>query len=279
MRKTDIAAIAIGLAGFAGAATAAPQSLLVASKGDVPLLCEAGECAADITTICLQRDRDMPRRGTVYDIVAEANAERPLRIVGLLADGGEVELAASAAPVSIAAERGHLAVKLSVPATVVDRFKLSQLIVRVSGPVVLAPRALPGDDNPQTEADLAEAQDTLRPLAQEAIAANPARMAVAAVLHEAVNALPRLRATTPADHQAAWRRAEASAFGAGAEPVIEQARNAFRACSSVALGSGRKPHEEPTWEKFTFRDCLGTMHNGAVNPVNENYWKSLYPGS
>ena len=121
MRKTNIAAITIGLAGFAGAAAAAPQSLLVASRGDVPLLCEAGECAADITTICLQRDRDMPRRGTVYDIVAEADAERPLRIVGLLADGGEVELAASAAPVSIAAERGHLAVKLSVPATVIDR--------------------------------------------------------------------------------------------------------------------------------------------------------------
>ena len=56
-------------------------------------------------------------------------------------------------------------------------------------------------------------------------------------------------------------------------------RHAFRACSAVALGSGRKPHEEPTWEKFTFRDCLGTMHNGAVNPVNETYWKSLYPGS
>ncbi|MDP6803921.1 MAG: hypothetical protein QF902_01130 [Rhodospirillales bacterium] len=245
----------------------------------MPLLCEGGECAADITTICLQRDRDMPLKGTVYDIMTEAPDDQPLRIVGLLADGGEVELASAAAPVSIVAERGHLAVKLSVSASVVDRFQLSQLIARVSGPVVLAPRPEPGDDNPQTETDLAESQGTLRSLAEETIAANPAKMAVAAVLHEAVNALPRLRATTRADHQAAWRRASASASGAEAEKAIEQARNAFRACSSVALGSGRKPHEEPTWEKFTFRDCLGTMHNGAVNPVNETYWKNLYHGS
>ena len=279
MRKISLAVVAIGLAGFAGTAVAAPQSLLVASKGDVPLLCEGAECAADITTICLQRDRDMPRKGTVYDILTEAADEQPLRIVGLLADGGEIEFSSSVAPVSIAAERGHLAVKLSVPASVVDRFQLSQLIARVSGPVVLAPRALPGDDNPQTEADFAEVQDTLKPLAEEAIAANPTKMGVAAVLHEVVNALPRLLATTPADHQAAWRRAAASASGAEAETVIEQARRAFRACSGVALASGRKLHEEPTWEKFTFRDCLGTMHNGAVNPVNESYWKSLYPGS
>ncbi len=279
MRMISMAAVVIGLAGFAGTATAAPQALLVASKGDVPLLCEAGECAADITTICLQRDREMPRKGTVYDILTETDVERPLRIVGLLADGGEMELAASAAPVSIAAERGHLAVKVSVPASVIDRFRLSQLIARVSGPVVLAPRPESGDENPQTETDLAQAQDTLRPVAEEVIAAHPAKMAVAAVLHEAVNALPRLRTTTPADHQAAWRHAAARVSGAGAEAAIEQARNAFRACSSVSLGSDRKPNEAPTWEKFTFRDCLGTMHNGAVNPVNETYWKSLYPGS
>jgi hypothetical protein len=47
---------------------AAPQALVVASAGDVPLRCEVGVCAADISTFCLQPERDTPppAGNTVY---------------------------------------------------------------------------------------------------------------------------------------------------------------------------------------------------------------------
>ena len=56
MRATLFAATCLlGLANVTPGAVAAPQALLLVATGDDPqLVCERGECAAEVSTICLQ---------------------------------------------------------------------------------------------------------------------------------------------------------------------------------------------------------------------------------
>src|SRR3546814_13721903 len=67
---------------------------------------------------------------------------------------------------AVTAEREHLAVKLSVPNSVMKEHGLTDLLIRLTGNVVLAPREATGDTNPQTESDLALAQPVLRKTAE-----------------------------------------------------------------------------------------------------------------
>ena len=104
-----VCALGVGL--LAGAADAGePQALLVATQGEIALRCEAGECAADVTTICLQRDRDTPLPGTPYEAIELAGAHGALTLVGRTADGREVALTGRV-PVALSAARRNADVR------------------------------------------------------------------------------------------------------------------------------------------------------------------------
>ncbi len=144
------AAVFLGVAALAGTVTAAPQILLLVATGDdVELLCERGECAAEVTTVCLQPDRDNPVRGTHYTVVKNPGERDALTLLGRTVDGREVALPEQAS-LRITAERGHAAVKLSVPQAILQRFGLTGMTVRVARHVALAPEAVDGDPGPQT---------------------------------------------------------------------------------------------------------------------------------
>ncbi len=270
------AASLISGAAIAGSAAAAPQALLLAGAGsELQLYCEGGECAAEAGTICLQPERDNPDRGTAYTIPGGGPGTGDgLSLIGHSPDGREVALPVELG-LRVTAERGHTAVKLSVPQALMDRFGLSRMTVRMSRNVVLAPSPVAGDPHPQTEADLSLAQGTLRPVAEKMLDRHEARVAAARIIRDVINALPRERRTNDAEREAAWRRALGAEAAGGSDEIpdgaLDHARDSFATCGSIT-GS-------PNWSSYRFRSCLGEMHDHLFGTVNTDYRKALHYGS
>ena len=262
---------ALGLGLFAGAANAGePQALLVAVQGEITLRCEAGECAADVTTICLQRDRDTPLPGTPYAPIEIAGARGALTLVGRTVDGREVPLT-SQVPVALSAARGHLAVKLSVPEDVRERFGLETLAAHITGTVALAP-VVPGNvADAGSLAELAQALAALRPVAETVLKARSEELAAAWLVHDAYNALPRARKSSAAEYARAWVAAidgwRDRAPSTVAEEAFARGREAFEFCTA------------PWRTNIPLRSCLGHMHNELMQRVNDDYWRRTHTGS
>src|SRR3546814_13322241 len=83
---------------------------------------------------------------------------------------------------------------------------LTDLLIRLTGNVVLAPREATGDTNPQTESDLALAQTVLRRTADGVLGRRGAPIDGAKAVRAELNALPRNAGTT--DEKAEAARAE-----------------------------------------------------------------------
>ena len=269
MRSLMVAAASLlGAATFAAPAAGAPQALLVAAGGEVTLFCEQGECAADLTTICLQPDRDMPARGTAYTVVADGDANNALVFVGRRADGTIVDLP-SAVPLRIAAERHYLAVRVSVEKAALDQYGIETVMVRAVGHPVLAPVSVPGDARPLAAEDLAQALATLRPAAERTLGENADAVAAARIMRDTANALSRKRYTRRAEHEAAWSAAlTPDARGqAVSEQAQAMARDAFATCAPFPQAG------------FPVRRCLTDRHDGVMQRINDAYWTSLKFGS
>ncbi len=106
---------------------------VVATLEPVPLTCTRGVCSAEFTAFCLQERRASPARGTAY------TAHDPRRIVltGAKKGTGKTVRLAAADVLGIAAERGHSAVRMSVPVDVLRRHNLAALRVEVAEGVTL----------------------------------------------------------------------------------------------------------------------------------------------
>ncbi|MSO53804.1 MAG: hypothetical protein EXQ90_01525 [Rhodospirillales bacterium] len=280
MRAT--AMMAFGLFGVlaAGSAAAAPQALLVAVTGDIPLLCEGGECSADVTTMCLQRDREMPEHGTRYTVVPEPDNARALALIGRQGRGQEIRIG-NAQPFTITVERGHLAVKFSVSRNLMARFGDNQLVARITGPIVLTPEPIVGDARPHTPVDIDQALNVMRPAAENVLKRFERNLGVARLLNDAANGIRREGRTTPAEHSAAWQNAISEREAEGGpipDDILKRAREAYQACLPMENGPGRIVNTGPTWAHFTFRDCLGSMHNGMIGDANGAYWDEYFFG-
>ncbi|HJO69975.1 MAG TPA: hypothetical protein QF804_09895 [Rhodospirillales bacterium] len=264
-----VCALGVGL--LAGAADAGePQALLVATQGEIALRCEAGECAADVTTICLQRDRDTPLPGTPYEAIELAGAHGALTLVGRTADGREVALTGRV-PVALSAARGHLAVKLSVPDDVRERFGIEILAAHIKGTVVLAPVVSGKVADTRSAVELARALAALRPVAETVLSARSEEVTAAWLVHDVYNALPRARISSPAENGRAWVAAldgwRDRAPSPVAAPALARAQEAFAFCTA------------PWRTNIPLRGCLGHMHNKLMQRVNDDYWRRTHAGS
>lgn len=269
MRSMMVAAASLLYAAtFAAPAAGAPQALLVAAAGGVTLFCENGECSADLTTICLQPDRDMPARGTAYTVVADGDANNALVFIGRRADGTIVDLP-SAVPVHIAAERQYLAVRVSVEKAALERYGIESVTARAVGYPVLAPVPVPGDARPLAAEDVAQALTTLRPVALRTLGGHEDEVAAARIMRDTANALSRKRYTRQAEHEAAWNAAQAPGARGQAISARAQAmaRDAFETCDPFPQTN------------FPVRRRLTERHDGVMQRINDAYWTSLKFGS
>ncbi|MCH8998937.1 MAG: hypothetical protein IID48_11860, partial [Proteobacteria bacterium] len=134
----------------ASQAAAAPQILaVIASAEPVTLQCEGGECGAEFTVYCIEQRRPSPEPGTPYYI----HDPSTLTLDGLRRDGTTVVLA-GAELLSITTERGHTAIRMSLPESVIERFDLVSVSVSVGARASLIPEPVAGDSRPHSEIDI-----------------------------------------------------------------------------------------------------------------------------
>ena len=247
---------------------AAPQALVVASAGDVPLACEIGVCAADISTFCLQPERDTPPPGTPYTVHNTLRGET-ISLVGRGVHGGMVSIAPSDA-ISMVAARGNTAVRVAVPEALLRRHGLQGARLRIQGHPVLVPLAEEGDREPQTTAELARVGDSLRPLALAVMERDRTALGAARIIERAINGLSRTLLADRATYGNAWR--DAAETG---EPLRADARNragdAYGACGARFAAA---PESETD-----ARSCLGGWHGSLMNGVGSRYRDALKLGS
>ena len=276
-----IATVILALAAIAAPATAAPQGLMVGTPTDtLPMNCEGGVCSTEVAAICLQPDRANPVRGKKYNVIEttaqikgakSSDIEDTMRLVGVASDGKRISL-----PIwrhlRIRAERDHFAVTLSVDQSVLHQYGLKSLAVRVTGNVLLFPDAVEADPEPQSDADVAIARSTLRGVAERILGQRADTLGGARVVRIAINALPRNRATTERERVKARKIAAIL-------PATPRARTlageAFMACRGVFDLAIVRRYDS----RYSYRDCLGIMHDDLIDGVNKQYWDALKAGS
>lgn len=279
--RTFVAATFLGAFGYVGAAAAAPQVLMVVTPSDeMPLICENGLCSTEVAAICLQPDRSNPQRGKGYSVrqsTAEIRGARSTRVedtitlVGRDAVGRETVLPA-ASLLRINAERDHYAVTLSVDEAVMHQKGLTELAVRVTGNVLFFPDAEKNDPKPQTASDIEIAKTTQRNTAERVLAKHSDELTGARMVRHAINALPRDRASSEAERVAAR---ETAMRAPGSANAVAYAKDAFFACRSVTDHTVIKRYDS----RYSYRACLGVMHDDLIDGVNKKYWDALKAGS
>lgn len=260
--------LAAAFALAAGGAAAAPQALMVAAgSGEVHLACAGADCRAEITTFCLQPDRPNPEFGHRYNILAMADQQGAIRLVGHREDGSQVVLPLESSAI-LTAERDHSAVMLTVPAPIMREYGVTRLSVRVSEPVMLVPQAVAGDPRAQDEEDLAFLATTARQAALYAIEEHPDQVGATRIVRDVVNAVPEDRPATRGERRTAWSKAEPERETPRAQSM---ARSAYDDCKDVT-GTGNVRH-------YGFRSCMGVMHDEIIDEVNDAYAELIGAGS
>ena len=241
-------------------AAAAPQILaLIASAEPVNLQCGDGACGAEFTAYCIEQRRASPEFGTAYYV----HDPSTLTLDGVRRDGTTVRLA-GAELLTITAERGHAAVRVSLSAAVLEQFDLASVRVRVGEGVSLIPRPAPDDARPHTEIDIFLATGPLRTAAAAVVDNGGAQVEAARMTARLINALPRHGRATQAEREQSWLK-----FAPRTETLgYALARDGFERCSTTT-GAGMT----------SLRQCLGSLHDSLIGKLNTKYWRAIEIGS
>ncbi len=239
---------------------AAPQILaVIASAEPVTLQCERGECRAEFTVYCIEKLRSSPLPGTVYSF----HDPSTLVLDGVRREGSTIRLAGSEL-LTITTERGHTAVRMSLPSRVLRQFDLASVRVSVGAGASLIPQPIAGDRWPHTEIDIMLATGALRTAAAAIVDNGGAQLEAARVTLRLVNALPRAGRATQSERDQAWARFAPPA-GVDGRAL---AKAGFENCS-VTTNSGM----------MSLRQCLGSLHDTLIGGLNTQYWQSIETGS
>ncbi len=261
-----LALAAVAAVGWPSGAGAAYQIMgLIASAGAVPLTCSRGECFAEFSSFCLQPKRASPPRGARYHAIGGAG----ITIVGTTVDGRTLPMTRPD-DLRITAQRGHNAVRISVPVATLIALGLKSVAIDVGEGVSLVPVPIAGDPNPQTEVDIAIATGPLRVLGSRIVDHGGDTTMAARLTNDLINALPEGGRVVPDVRDGLWD----DATRAGSQPAIapgarELARGAYEQCRAN-LASG--------WI-LTMRQCLGARHDRFLGELNNEYWDKLKVGS
>ncbi len=263
-RYAVLAGIALAFACGAGVVQAAPQVLaLVSTRDKVELKCGDGECWAEFSAFCLQKDRFAPPPGTPYRLVGGGE----VRLVGTTGDGRQVMVDADRY-LSFESLRSHVAMRLSIPRPAMRELGFEKVAVAVGENVSLLPVPVPGDPDPHTAGEIALITASLRPAGTTVVDENTERMIAARLTNRMINALPARAATAVDDFGDLWRQAGGGAadLPAGA---VNRAKGGFALCAWGVKSGGLA----------SMRRCLQSKHDALLQFLNSDYWKAVRTGS
>jgi hypothetical protein len=239
---------------------AAPQILaVIASVEPVTLQCERGECRAEFTVYCIEKLRSSPEPGTAYSF----HDPNSLVLDGVRRDGSTVRLAGSEL-LTITTERGHAAVRMSLPTRVLRQYDLASVQVSIGDGASIVPDPIAGDRWPHTEMDIILATGPQRTAAAAIVDDGGAQVEAARVTLGVVNALPRAGRASHAERGSAWVRFAPPAEASGRA----LAKSGFDRCAITTNGG-----------MMSLRQCLSSLHDTLIGKLNTTYWNSIGTGS
>ncbi len=256
---------AVACLGNAPDAVAAPQILaLLETPEPTPLVCAEGVCRAEFSTLCLQKERDIPRPNTAYGPVDAAKIVLVLR----LADGGTVRV------------KGHPGLRFVVPRTYVSatveiaeaeitRLGASGGGVEIGPLASLIPAPEPDDTLPLNPEEIAKVTGSFRASAYRTVKRQKATVEAARATNRLVNAMRAQPAATHEAQNALWRRIADSLPGGRGTAGAEKAAMIVRACQSFQEKQGMEG----------FKGCLQFQHDQLMFGINSAYWNGKDAGS
>lgn len=247
-------------------AQAAPQILaaLEAQEG-MPFLCDGAICETDITTFCLQQDRDSPRMGTLY-----TPADRSHFLLRMTSRTGTVS-DIPATGVTFTSGRGFTHVRVSMPAGSLSAMGAASARLVVTRQASLIPAPLPGDPDPISTAEREYVTKSLRAVGEELVDSQPLA-ASAKIVGRVASAIVDFRAKpTPAAVDRLWTDVlddMAPVLNRDGGAVIERAQREIDLCA-------RPGHHH---SMAGVKSCLEYRHGDLMRDLNIDYWNRK-PGS
>jgi hypothetical protein len=250
-------------------ADAAPQILALSeTAGVTPMTCQRGECSAQLSALCLEEARPMPKPGTAYAPVEGA----AITLIFARPDGTTV-----ARPAAGIAEffslRGHMAVRVRLDADTLARLGARSVAIRVGSRVTLAPQPVAGDPSPITPLELREAAGRLREAAVPLVDGKSSNIVAARIMNRVINRLPGVDGDSHTVVARLWRREIARTDAA--QPVknreLTDGLAIARHWQAICEGYPRWPG--------ALRKCLEMGHDTMMTRINRTYWKIVGPGS
>ncbi|MEH6403733.1 MAG: hypothetical protein V7750_10205 [Sneathiella sp.] len=260
--RIGVSAFALGF--LSTTAFAAPQILAIASTDfPLPILCEKGECSAELTAICLQEHRASPQKGQEYYL----HNDRKFEIILTSATGQTIDL--SNLPLTVQTARGHSSLKVSFKQRLLRDMEVGTLAISVPEHISAIPVPRPNDKKPQTEGDIILATGPLLSISERIVDKNTGRADAARLINQAINKLPRLGRSEPVKRIAAQSYfLNVTANSGYSKKAVTIASKAVKQC-----------FYETQVGFISFRQCLGSTHDRVIGKLNTKYWKSLNSGS
>lgn len=253
VRCVLIVAATLVLAAVTSPAEAAPQILaLLETPAPMPMVCAGGSCTAELSTICLEKHRQMPVPGTPY----RAASPEHVRVVLTARDGQRTTL--DAGRLAFRSTRGYSAVEVTVPRAVLAGRDVVSAEVSVARLATVVPVPAAGDERPITAAELARATGLRRMAALRAEHMD-------APLVTAARAADRLLNGAAED----WTRLARDLGVAPDDAGIRQAQEIAATCHAYADQGG----------KDGYGGCLRFRHDGLMDQVNGTYYRRTDVGS
>lgn len=260
---TTAAALTVAFALTVSNAQAAPQVLgLMASNGlPIPLDCQNGECAAHLSSFCLQEARDAPSHGQSYALTDDSH----ITLIVERHDGSYVRLDATD-QVRLQSLVGFTSVRVAIPDDTLAALDGARAWVEVGANASLVPLEQDGDKYPQTAEEIAVATGAYRQVAARHFDAQGETGDAARLTNILINALPAGEREDDATRDALWTTHITTAMADSVtDEGLAKARELYNYCRmSSAAGTA-----------LTLRDCLTLRHADLMGEQNRRLWKEV----
>lgn len=234
----------------------APQALaLVSSERPIAVSCDQGGCRVQLSSFCLERDRDAPETGAAYELAAGKLA----LVVQGRAGVRRLPLPADAV---FTADRGHRSVTLRLPPDASARWPGAQLALEVGPMTTLLPVPDGTWSDRHDDEQKAAVVGPLRAVGERTVEGADGKVAVVRLLNQAVNRLPVVVSRRAEEGEAAWRQVLA---GAPDGPGKRLAAETFEAC--------QKSTQQGLF--YNIRNCFILRHDRLMDGLNQAYWNAV----
>jgi len=260
-----MALIFVTLMLVAPSALAAPQILgVIASNQSIPMLCANGVCAAELSTICLQRKRDDPEPGTVYQFDRPGSAT----LIVTAVDGKTSEFPAGDY-VHVTSKRSYTAANVTLDMDTLKNLGGVKASLYIASQVSLVPNVVVGDPDPISEQERQYVTQSMRKAADRWVGGNQDKAVAAVIVNQLINTTPSKGRMDKIARRTIWDRTLGLENGNQPMTGLRKAAEILDACQfRVKVG-----------RYFNLRSCLEVKNDSLISDINTRYWKGTEAGS